>query len=193
MFFTGLGSQEQVGFLTKNESSEILKLLKAERYIILTCWKPISNNFFGSVSWCLCSFVFLFFLLTDLNTQLVATGSFLRHVKSCLRLFPQQSQVCLHLSDRNRLDTKITLFTFAYRLHFSGNLYFLVYNSAHWKLSVIHVHSAGRIPSFLKGSLLRLGPGLFEVGDEPFYHLFDGQALMHKFDFKNGQVTYFRK
>uniref|UniRef100_A0A8C7JRU2 Retinoid isomerohydrolase n=1 Tax=Oncorhynchus kisutch TaxID=8019 RepID=A0A8C7JRU2_ONCKI len=51
----------------------------------------------------------------------------------------------------------------------------------------------GRIPSFLKGSLLRLGPGLFEVGDEPFYHLFDGQALMHKFDFKNGQVTYFNK
>ncbi|KAM9719083.1 retinoid isomerohydrolase [Menidia menidia] len=51
----------------------------------------------------------------------------------------------------------------------------------------------GRIPPFLKGSLLRLGPGLFEVGDEPFYHLFDGQALMHKFDFKNGQVTYYRK
>uniref|UniRef100_A0A8C6PLU3 Retinoid isomerohydrolase n=1 Tax=Nothobranchius furzeri TaxID=105023 RepID=A0A8C6PLU3_NOTFU len=51
----------------------------------------------------------------------------------------------------------------------------------------------GRIPSYLKGSLLRLGPGLFEVGDEPFYHLFDGQALMHKFDLKNGQVTYFRK
>uniref|UniRef100_A0A8D3C881 Retinoid isomerohydrolase n=1 Tax=Scophthalmus maximus TaxID=52904 RepID=A0A8D3C881_SCOMX len=53
--------------------------------------------------------------------------------------------------------------------------------------------STGRIPSFLRGSLLRLGPGLFEVGDEPFYHLFDGQALMHKFDFKNGEVTYLRK
>uniref|UniRef100_A0A8C2Q821 Retinoid isomerohydrolase n=1 Tax=Cyprinus carpio TaxID=7962 RepID=A0A8C2Q821_CYPCA len=51
----------------------------------------------------------------------------------------------------------------------------------------------GRIPSFIKGSLLRLGPGLFEVGSEPFYHLFDGQALMHKFDFSSGQVTYFRK
>ncbi|KAG9350879.1 hypothetical protein JZ751_024768 [Albula glossodonta] len=50
-----------------------------------------------------------------------------------------------------------------------------------------------RIPTWLRGSLLRLGPGLFEVGDEPFYHLFDGQALMHKFDFKNGQVTYYRK
>ncbi|XP_041960688.1 retinoid isomerohydrolase [Alosa sapidissima] len=51
----------------------------------------------------------------------------------------------------------------------------------------------GRIPSFLRGALLRLGPGLFEVGDEPFLHLFDGQALMHKFDFNNGQVTYMRK
>ncbi|TKS75125.1 Retinal Mueller cells isomerohydrolase [Collichthys lucidus] len=32
-----------------------------------------------------------------------------------------------------------------------------------------------------------------EVGDEPFHHLFDGQALMHKFDLKDGQVTYFRR
>lgn len=54
-------------------------------------------------------------------------------------------------------------------------------------------HFVGRIPSFIRGSLLRLGPGLFEVGSEPFFHLFDGQALMHKFDFSNGQVTYFRK
>ncbi len=52
---------------------------------------------------------------------------------------------------------------------------------------------AGVIPSWLGGSLLRMGPGLFEVGDEPFYHLFDGQALMHKFDLKDGQVTYYRK
>ncbi|XP_062308585.1 retinal Mueller cells isomerohydrolase-like isoform X1 [Osmerus eperlanus] len=51
----------------------------------------------------------------------------------------------------------------------------------------------GVIPSWLGGSLLRLGPGLFEVGDQPFYHLFDGQALMHKFDLKNGHVTYYRK
>ncbi|XP_027146349.1 retinal Mueller cells isomerohydrolase [Larimichthys crocea] len=51
----------------------------------------------------------------------------------------------------------------------------------------------GDIPSWLGGSLLRMGPGLFEVGDEPFHHLFDGQALMHKFDLKDGQVTYFRR
>lgn len=52
---------------------------------------------------------------------------------------------------------------------------------------------AGVIPPWLGGSLLRMGPGLFEVGGEPFYHLFDGQALMHKFDLKEGQVTYYRK
>uniref|UniRef100_A0AAY4EWK1 Uncharacterized protein n=1 Tax=Denticeps clupeoides TaxID=299321 RepID=A0AAY4EWK1_9TELE len=51
----------------------------------------------------------------------------------------------------------------------------------------------GEIPGWLNGSLLRLGPGMFEIGDEPFYHLFDGQALMHKFDLKDGNVTYFRR
>lgn len=51
----------------------------------------------------------------------------------------------------------------------------------------------GVIPSWLGGSLLRMGPGLFEVGDEPFHHLFDGQAMIHKFDLKDGQVTYYRK
>lgn len=51
----------------------------------------------------------------------------------------------------------------------------------------------GRIPTWLRGSLLRCGPGLFEVGSEPFYHLFDGQALLHKFDFKEGHVTYHRR
>lgn len=52
---------------------------------------------------------------------------------------------------------------------------------------------AGVIPSWLGGSLLRMGPGLFEVGAEPFHHLFDGQAMLHKFDMKDSRVTYYRK
>lgn len=51
----------------------------------------------------------------------------------------------------------------------------------------------GVIPSWLSGSLLRVGPGLFEIGGQPLRHLFDGQALMHKFDLKRGQVTYYRR
>ncbi|XP_071474846.1 retinoid isomerohydrolase isoform X2 [Callospermophilus lateralis] len=59
--------------------------------------------------------------------------------------------------------------------------------------SPLTAHVTGRIPVWLTGSLLRCGPGLFEVGSEPFYHLFDGQALLHKFDFKEGHVTYHRR
>ncbi|XP_045147677.1 retinoid isomerohydrolase [Echinops telfairi] len=59
--------------------------------------------------------------------------------------------------------------------------------------SPLTAHVTGRIPLWLSGSLLRCGPGLFEVGSEPFYHLFDGQALLHKFDFKEGHVTYHRR
>lgn len=55
------------------------------------------------------------------------------------------------------------------------------------------VGHAGILPAWLRGSLLRMGPGLFEVGDEPFHHLFDGQALIHKFEVKEGQVTYYRR
>uniref|UniRef100_A0A8C5G0R6 Retinal Mueller cells isomerohydrolase-like n=1 Tax=Gouania willdenowi TaxID=441366 RepID=A0A8C5G0R6_GOUWI len=51
----------------------------------------------------------------------------------------------------------------------------------------------GTIPSWLGGSVLRMGPGLFEVGGEPLNHLFDGQALIHKFDLKDGGVTYHRR
>ncbi|CAN8217140.1 unnamed protein product [Coccothraustes coccothraustes] len=59
--------------------------------------------------------------------------------------------------------------------------------------SPVTAHVTGWIPTWLRGSLLRCGPGLFEVGSEPFYHLFDGQALLHKFDFKEGHVTYHRR
>ncbi|XP_007957585.1 retinoid isomerohydrolase [Orycteropus afer afer] len=59
--------------------------------------------------------------------------------------------------------------------------------------SPLTAHVTGRLPLWLTGSLLRCGPGLFEVGSEPFYHLFDGQALLHKFDFKDGHVTYHRR
>lgn len=52
---------------------------------------------------------------------------------------------------------------------------------------------AGVLPPWLGGSLLRMGPGLFEVGDEPLHHLFDGQAIIHKFDMKGGRVTYHRR
>ncbi|MBN3285545.1 RP65C isomerohydrolase, partial [Polyodon spathula] len=55
--------------------------------------------------------------------------------------------------------------------------------------SIVHVLQWNRVET----NVIMLGPGLFEISEEQFYHLFDGQALFHKFDLKNGAVTYHRK
>lgn len=48
----------------------------------------------------------------------------------------------------------------------------------------------GSLPSWLQGTLLRNGPGLFSVGSSEFNHWFDGMSLIHSFTFSNGEVTY---
>ncbi|XP_031559099.1 beta,beta-carotene 9',10'-oxygenase-like [Actinia tenebrosa] len=51
----------------------------------------------------------------------------------------------------------------------------------------------GNIPSWLKGTLLRNGPGKFEFGDSKYNHWFDGQALLHRFAIEQGKVKYYNK
>jgi beta,beta-carotene 9',10'-dioxygenase len=48
----------------------------------------------------------------------------------------------------------------------------------------------GELPSWLRGSLLRTGPARFEVGERPFRHWFDGLAMLHRFSFDGGRVSY---
>ncbi len=48
----------------------------------------------------------------------------------------------------------------------------------------------GTIPEWLTGTLLRNGPAQFEVGEQPLRHWFDGLAMLHKFSFGGGQVSY---
>ncbi|XP_018594383.1 beta,beta-carotene 15,15'-dioxygenase [Scleropages formosus] len=48
----------------------------------------------------------------------------------------------------------------------------------------------GCIPEWLKGTLVRIGPGMFTVGDTAYNHWFDGMALMHSFAFRGGDVMY---
>ena len=52
---------------------------------------------------------------------------------------------------------------------------------------------SGEVPSWLSGTLVRVGPGKFELGSSSYKHWFDGQALLHRFEIKNQQVTYFNK
>ncbi|NWV05726.1 BCDO2 oxygenase, partial [Ptilonorhynchus violaceus] len=48
----------------------------------------------------------------------------------------------------------------------------------------------GHIPKWIRGNLLRNGPGKFEFGNDKFNHWFDGMALLHQFQLDNGTVTY---
>ncbi len=51
----------------------------------------------------------------------------------------------------------------------------------------------GAIPGWLTGTLLRNGPGTFQVGEQRYRHWFDGLAMLHKFSFAGGQVSYANK
>lgn len=51
----------------------------------------------------------------------------------------------------------------------------------------------GQIPSWLQGTLIRNGPGTFQVGEQQYRHWFDGLSMLHKFSFRNGQIGYANK
>ena len=51
----------------------------------------------------------------------------------------------------------------------------------------------GIIPAWLSGSLLRNGPAQFEAGQQKYRHWFDGLAMLHRFAFKKGEVSYMNK
>jgi carotenoid cleavage dioxygenase-like enzyme len=48
----------------------------------------------------------------------------------------------------------------------------------------------GNFPTWLQGSLLRTGPAKFDVGRTTVNHWFDGLAMLHRFGFGDGAVTY---
>jgi carotenoid cleavage dioxygenase-like enzyme len=48
----------------------------------------------------------------------------------------------------------------------------------------------GDLPAWLSGTLLRTGPSKFEVGEQRYNHWFDGLAMLHRFGFADGRVTY---
>lgn len=48
----------------------------------------------------------------------------------------------------------------------------------------------GDFPPWLAGILLRTGPARFEVGSQSYRHWFDGLAMLHRFAFTDGTVSY---
>jgi carotenoid cleavage dioxygenase-like enzyme len=48
----------------------------------------------------------------------------------------------------------------------------------------------GQLPPWLQGSLLRTGPAKWDIGDRTLNHWFDGFAMLHRFSFADGSVSY---
>ena len=49
---------------------------------------------------------------------------------------------------------------------------------------------SGEIPRWVAGSLLRTGPAKWEFGEKRLAHLIDGMAMLHRFSFADGRVSY---
>ena len=66
----------------------------------------------------------------------------------------------------------------------------LGYRSQESELDLAELPVRGEVPRWLGGSLLRTGPALYEAGARTVNHLFDGQAMLHRFGFDDGRVSY---
>ncbi|MCC8249971.1 carotenoid oxygenase family protein [Saccharothrix luteola] len=55
---------------------------------------------------------------------------------------------------------------------------------------VVDLEVRGELPPWLAGTLVRNGPAKFETGKGSFRHWFDGLAMLHRFGFADGAVTY---
>ena len=69
----------------------------------------------------------------------------------------------------------------------------LYYQSVDELSEAIEAKITGDFPTWIKGTLLRNGPGKFEIKDSSYRYLFDGLALLQQFVIKDGKVTYFNK
>lgn len=64
------------------------------------------------------------------------------------------------------------------------------FHALHKETVLDEVPIAGEMPAWLQGTLLRNGPGRFDVGDQRYNHWFDGLAMLHRFTVADGRVSY---
>lgn len=64
------------------------------------------------------------------------------------------------------------------------------FTSQHNEIFETDLSIQGEIPKWLDGNLFRNGPGKFEYPGQKLVHWFDGPAMINRFSFKNGKMTY---
>jgi carotenoid cleavage dioxygenase-like enzyme len=72
----------------------------------------------------------------------------------------------------------------------STQLFARGFHSQERETAPVLLDTAGTIPDWLDGRLLRTGPARFEVGGQRYRHWFDGLAMLHRFQFGGGKVEY---
>jgi beta,beta-carotene 9',10'-dioxygenase len=58
------------------------------------------------------------------------------------------------------------------------------------EVTVDRLEVRGEMPGWLVGSLVRVTPGLLDIGGKPLRHWFDGIAMLNSFSFEGGEVGY---
>lgn len=71
--------------------------------------------------------------------------------------------------------------------------YSLGFRSQHNELRNAELSVTGKLPPWLKGTLIRTAPSKFEIGKDQYRHWFDGLAMLHKFKIEDGTVCYSNK
>ncbi len=66
----------------------------------------------------------------------------------------------------------------------------LMFTTLSEERTIDRLETDGEIPAWLEGSLLRTGPAKFEIGDRRVPHWYDGLAMLHRFSFEWGDVSY---
>ncbi|WP_326535708.1 carotenoid oxygenase family protein [Pseudorhodoferax sp.] len=64
------------------------------------------------------------------------------------------------------------------------------FRTLHDEFDLDRLQVEGRIPAYVRGSLLRIGPAQFEDAAGPFDHHFDGLGMWHRFHFGEAGVSY---
>jgi len=74
-----------------------------------------------------------------------------------------------------------------------NNVYKLGFSQTKTEGEIHSLRVEGKIPAWLSGTLVRNGPGTFQVGAQTYRHWFDGLAMLHRFTISAGRVSYANK
>ena len=72
----------------------------------------------------------------------------------------------------------------------TGRGYRLGFETLDSEISLDSLPVEGSLPDWLVGTLIRNGPAKYEVGERRLRHWFDGLAMLHRFSFGGGRVSY---